>query len=86
MKDCLELLFHTLDELGEARLRRFRTYLSETSVDGCRPIPRGHLEGTDATDIGVKMKETYGEKGSVEVTLCILRKMNLTDFADKLER
>ncbi|XP_041961471.1 NACHT, LRR and PYD domains-containing protein 3-like isoform X2 [Alosa sapidissima] len=86
MEDPQHLLFCTLDELGEAQLKRFRTYLSERHVEGFEPIPRGQLEEADATDVAFKMKQTYGGEGSLKVTLNILRKMNLNDLADKLER
>ncbi|XP_076146087.1 NLR family member X1-like isoform X3 [Alosa pseudoharengus] len=86
MEDPQHLLFRTLDELEEAQLKRFRTYLSERRVEGFEPIPRGQLEEADATDVASKMKQTYGGEGSLKVTLNILRKMNLNDLADKLER
>lgn len=84
MEDCLHLLFCTLDELEVAKLGRFRAYLSEKNVDGLEPIPRGEMENADSTVVAFKMKEAYGEKRSVEVTLNILRKMNLNCVADKL--
>lgn len=82
----LDLLFRTLDELGFADLKRFRTYLSERTVEGCKPIPRGKLADSDATDVASKMQQAYGGEGSVKITLSILRKMNLNDLAEKLHR
>ncbi|XP_041960836.1 protein NLRC5-like isoform X12 [Alosa sapidissima] len=84
--NSLDLLFRTLDELESAELKRFRTYLSERTVEGFEPIPRGKLEGKDATDVASMMKNAYGEEGSVKMTLTILRKMNLNNLVDKLER
>ncbi|XP_076137510.1 NACHT, LRR and PYD domains-containing protein 3-like, partial [Alosa pseudoharengus] len=84
-ENSLDLLFGTLDKLGSADLKRFRTYLSERTVEGCEPIPTGKLEDKDATDVASMMKEAYGGERSVKMTLTILRKMNLNDLADKLE-
>ncbi|XP_076125545.1 NACHT, LRR and PYD domains-containing protein 12-like [Alosa pseudoharengus] len=84
--NSLDLLFRTLDELESAELKRFRTYLSERTVEGCEPIPKGKLEDKDATDVASEMKKAYGEEGRVKMTLTILKKMNLNDLVDKLER
>ncbi|XP_076139317.1 NACHT, LRR and PYD domains-containing protein 12-like [Alosa pseudoharengus] len=84
--NSLDLLFRTLDELKAEDLKRFRTYLSERTVEGCEAFPKGKLEDKDATDVASEMKKAYGEEGSVKMTLTILRKMNLNDLADKLER
>ncbi|XP_062408875.1 uncharacterized protein LOC134099867 [Sardina pilchardus] len=83
----IDQLFKTLDELKSAELSRFRTYLSEVDsvVEAFEPIPRGKLENSDATDVASKMKQAYGEEGSVKMTLTILRKMNLNHLADNLE-
>ncbi|XP_048104148.1 apoptosis-associated speck-like protein containing a CARD [Alosa alosa] len=86
--NSLDLLFRTLDDLESEDLKRFRTYLfdSEGNMEGFEPIPKGKLEDSDATDVASKMKEAYGGEGSVKMTLTILRKMNLNNLADKLER
>ncbi|XP_041961111.1 NACHT, LRR and PYD domains-containing protein 6-like [Alosa sapidissima] len=86
--NSLDLLFRTLDDLESEDLKRFRTYLfdSEGNMEGFKPIPKGKLEDSDATDVASKMKEAYGGEGSVKMTLTILRKMNLNNLADKLER
>ncbi|XP_076137441.1 NACHT, LRR and PYD domains-containing protein 12-like [Alosa pseudoharengus] len=84
--NSLDLLFRTLDELKAEDLKRFRMYLSERTVEGCEPIPKGKLEDKGATDVASEMKEAYGGERSVKMTLTILRKMNLNDLADKLER
>ncbi|XP_062394717.1 NACHT, LRR and PYD domains-containing protein 6-like isoform X2 [Sardina pilchardus] len=84
--NSLDLLFRALDELGSADLKRFKTYLSEKTLEGFEPIPKGKLEDSDTTDVASKMKETYQGEGSVKMALTILRKMNLNDLADKLKR
>ncbi|XP_062393572.1 NACHT, LRR and PYD domains-containing protein 12-like [Sardina pilchardus] len=83
-ENILDLLFRTLDELEEADLKRFKSHLSERTLEVFKPIPKGKLEKCDATDIASKMKEAYGEEGSVKMTRTILRKMNLNDLADQL--
>lgn len=84
MAQTLDLLFKTLDELGSANLKQFTTHLSQSTLEGFEPIPEQQLE--DATDVGFMMKETYGDKGSVKMTLSILRKMNLNYLAENLEK
>ncbi|KAG5277854.1 hypothetical protein AALO_G00092110 [Alosa alosa] len=83
--NALELLCETLDELETADLKRFRTYLSERTVEELKPIPKGNLEDKCATDVASIMKDAYEGEGSVKMTLTILRKMNLNDLADKLQ-
>ncbi|XP_062387348.1 stonustoxin subunit beta-like [Sardina pilchardus] len=83
--NSLHLLLNTLDELKKKDLKRFRMYLSERTVEGFEPIPRGKLEDSDTTDVASIMTDAYGEEGRVEVTLTILRKMSLNNLADKLE-
>ncbi|XP_062387361.1 NACHT, LRR and PYD domains-containing protein 12-like [Sardina pilchardus] len=84
-ENSLDLLLKTLDELKSAELKRFRMYLSERTVEGFEPIPRGTLEDSDTTDVASIMTDAYGEEGRVKVTQTILRKMNLNNLADKLE-
>ncbi|XP_062407797.1 NACHT, LRR and PYD domains-containing protein 12-like isoform X1 [Sardina pilchardus] len=76
-ENILDLLFRTLDELEEAELKRFKMHLSERTLEEFKPIPKGRLEKCDATDVASKMKEAYGEEGSMKMTRTILRKMNL---------
>ncbi|KAL2078774.1 hypothetical protein ACEWY4_026459 [Coilia grayii] len=82
----LDLLFRTLDDLASDQLKRFKVYLSEKgTAEGLEPVPRGRLEQCDATEVASKMKQAYGEEGSVKMTLAILRKMNLQLLASRLE-
>ncbi|XP_062393581.1 NACHT, LRR and PYD domains-containing protein 3-like isoform X2 [Sardina pilchardus] len=84
-ENILDLLFRTLDELEEADLKRFKSHLSERIMKEFEPIPKGKLEKCDVTEVASKMKEAYGEEGSVEMARTILRKMNLNNLADQLE-
>lgn len=84
--NIMDLLFCTLDELEQTDLKRFKMHLSERTLEECEPIPRGRLEGSDATDVAFKVMQAYGEGGSVTMTLTILRKMNLNNLADRLQK
>ncbi|XP_062393576.1 NACHT, LRR and PYD domains-containing protein 12-like isoform X2 [Sardina pilchardus] len=83
--NSLQRLFKTLDGLTSAQLNRFRVCLSETTVDGFEPIPKGKLENKDPTEVASLMKDFYGEEGRMKITLTILRMMTLNNLADKLE-
>lgn len=71
----MDQLFEILDRLAEADLRRFKTFLC-TQVD-FRPIPKGKLENSDATDVAMKMTEAYGPHDAMTITRNILRRMNM---------
>ncbi|XP_062393525.1 apoptosis-associated speck-like protein containing a CARD [Sardina pilchardus] len=83
---ALEQILRTLDELTSAELKRFRTFLSEKTMEGYGPISKGQLENSDPTDVASKMKAAYGDAGAVRMTLTILRKMNQNNLANKLEK
>ncbi|XP_063077005.1 NACHT, LRR and PYD domains-containing protein 1 homolog [Engraulis encrasicolus] len=79
-------LFIALDELPREDLTRFKAYLSEETMEGIKPIPKGQLETCGATELASKMKERYRKDGAVRMTLTILRKMELNDLADRLKK
>lgn len=54
-------------------------------VDSCKPIPRSKLEGQDRMDTVSCMIDSYGEAIAVEVSVAILRKMNVNNIADDLQ-
>ncbi|XP_062388782.1 uncharacterized protein LOC134077283 [Sardina pilchardus] len=75
-----------LYELESEQLKQFRTCLSEMKEEGFTPIPKEKLNDSDATDVVDKMREAYGEEDMKEITLLILRKMDLKIRpADELE-
>ncbi|XP_073726161.1 interferon-inducible protein AIM2 [Misgurnus anguillicaudatus] len=80
MASVLELLYETLDDLEEDKLKRFKSLLRH---DGS--IPASKLEKADATDTVDKMLECFGSKEAVKITINILRKMNQNQLAVKLE-
>ncbi|XP_072513194.1 NACHT, LRR and PYD domains-containing protein 12-like [Salminus brasiliensis] len=84
MVDSLSILLDTLDDLEEKNLKRFRLYLTQGKLDGFKPIPKAHLESNDPTDIASKLIDFYGTEESVKITLCILRKINQNELAERL--
>ncbi|KAK6300939.1 hypothetical protein J4Q44_G00290370 [Coregonus suidteri] len=82
------LLLTTLEELTEEQLKTFQSDLSSVQLPDCPPIPESQLENTDRQVIVDQMVKRYDSEGAVEITLWILRRMNLDlgDLAEKLER
>uniref|UniRef100_A0A8C7V414 Pyrin domain-containing protein n=1 Tax=Oncorhynchus mykiss TaxID=8022 RepID=A0A8C7V414_ONCMY len=80
------LLLTTLEEINPYELRRFQSYLTSGRMLGFPLIPESQLENTDRQDTVVQMVKRYGPERAVRNTLKILRRRNLDDLAEKLER
>ncbi|XP_073332623.1 caspase b-like [Pagrus major] len=81
-----QLILDTLDELGADEFKRFRWYLTQSVLDDCQPIRKGHLENADRPDTVNKMIDSYSEDMAVNVTAEILKRMNHNNAAEKLKR
>ncbi|KAM6941312.1 NACHT, LRR and PYD domains-containing protein 3-like isoform 2-T2 [Lycodopsis pacificus] len=79
------LLLDSLDQLGADDFKRFRWNLTQPVLDGCRPIPTSRLENKDRPDVVSRMTDSYGEEAAVNVTVEILKRMNLNNEAEKLQ-
>ncbi|KAK9536068.1 hypothetical protein VZT92_005881 [Zoarces viviparus] len=79
------LILDSLDELGADDFKRFCWNLTQPVVDGCRPIPTSCLENKDRPDVVSRMIDSYGEESAVNVTVEILKRMNLNNEAEKLQ-
>uniref|UniRef100_A0AAZ3QLL3 Pyrin domain-containing protein n=1 Tax=Oncorhynchus tshawytscha TaxID=74940 RepID=A0AAZ3QLL3_ONCTS len=86
MLDVPALLLTGLEELTEEQLKIFQFDLSSDQLPGFPPIPESQLENTDRQNTVDQMVKRYGPEGAVRNTLKILRRMNLDDLAEKLER
>ncbi|XP_036795890.1 uncharacterized protein LOC110485388 isoform X1 [Oncorhynchus mykiss] len=84
--DVPALLLTTLEEINPYELRRFQSYLTSGRMLGFPLIPESQLENTDRQDTVVQMVKRYGPERAVRNTLKILRRRNLDDLAEKLER
>ncbi|KAL1276311.1 hypothetical protein QQF64_035934 [Cirrhinus molitorella] len=80
MASVKRLLYDTLDDLEEGKLKRFKSFLRE---DG--PIPVSVLGKADATDTVDQMLDHLGQESAVKITLDILKKMNQNHLAEQLE-
>lgn len=80
-----ELLLEKLQDLTNDDYKTFKWYLTMKIVDSCKPIPRSKLEGQDRMDTVSCMIDSYGEAIAVEVSVAILRKMNVNNIADDLQ-
>uniref|UniRef100_A0AAY5EIV3 B30.2/SPRY domain-containing protein n=1 Tax=Electrophorus electricus TaxID=8005 RepID=A0AAY5EIV3_ELEEL len=78
-----KLLLDILEELKIEDLKKFQWHLIN-SVEDDKRIPKSHLENTDRLDTVDKMVQKYGPNGAVEITLAILKKMNLNHLAAPL--
>ncbi|XP_064815413.1 uncharacterized protein LOC135531206 isoform X3 [Oncorhynchus masou masou] len=93
MLDVPALLLTTLKELTEEQLKIFQFYLCAAQVSftsgrmlGSPPIPESQLENTDRQVTVDQMVKRYDPEEAVEITIWILREMDLDDLAEKLER
>ncbi|XP_042174820.1 uncharacterized protein LOC112238112 isoform X7 [Oncorhynchus tshawytscha] len=80
------LLLTTLEELTEEQLKTFQFYLTSGRMLDFPPIPERHLDNTDRQVTVDQMVKRYDPEGAVRNTLKILRRMNLDDLAEKLQR
>ncbi|XP_075939123.1 caspase b-like [Anarhichas minor] len=79
------LILDSLDQLGADDFKRFWWNLTQPVLDGCRPIPKSCLENKDRPDVVSRMIDSYGEELAVNVTVEILKRMNLNNEAEKLQ-
>ncbi|XP_075941440.1 NACHT, LRR and PYD domains-containing protein 3-like [Anarhichas minor] len=79
------LILDSLDQLGADDFKRFQWNLTQPVLDGCRPIPKSCLENKDRPDVVSRMIDSYGEESAVNVTVEILKRMNLNNEAEKLQ-
>ncbi|XP_064813178.1 uncharacterized protein LOC135528191 [Oncorhynchus masou masou] len=80
------LLLTGLEELTEEQLKTFQSNLTTVQPLGFPPIPESQLKNTDRQNTVDQMVKRYGPEGAVEITLRILRWMDLDDQTEKLER
>uniref|UniRef100_A0AAZ3RWW5 FIIND domain-containing protein n=1 Tax=Oncorhynchus tshawytscha TaxID=74940 RepID=A0AAZ3RWW5_ONCTS len=80
------LLLTTLEELTEEQLKTFQSHLTIGRMLDFPPIPERQLENTDRQNTVDQMVKRYGPEGAVRNIWRILRRMNLDDLAEKLER
>uniref|UniRef100_A0A8C7KEY3 Uncharacterized LOC109887372 n=1 Tax=Oncorhynchus kisutch TaxID=8019 RepID=A0A8C7KEY3_ONCKI len=86
MLDVPALLLTGLEELTEEQLKIFQISLTTVQLPDFPPIPESQLENTDRQNTVDQMVKRYGPEGAVRNTWRILRRMNLDDLAEKLER
>uniref|UniRef100_A0AAZ3R145 Pyrin domain-containing protein n=2 Tax=Oncorhynchus tshawytscha TaxID=74940 RepID=A0AAZ3R145_ONCTS len=77
------LLLTSLQELTEGQLKKFQ---SSGRRFGFPLIPESQLENTDRRNTMDQMVKSYGLEGAVSNTLWILRRINLYDLAERLQR
>uniref|UniRef100_A0A8C8J054 Interferon-induced very large GTPase 1-like n=1 Tax=Oncorhynchus tshawytscha TaxID=74940 RepID=A0A8C8J054_ONCTS len=83
------LLTDLLDHLEHDELKRFRFYLIDQTLEGFKPISRGHLpkcEHYDVTYIVEKMMAAYGDERALKMTMHILEKIPRNDLVQTMER
>ncbi|XP_023262777.1 pyrin-like [Seriola lalandi dorsalis] len=79
------LLMETLEELDNCEFEKFKWFLSTELMNGCKPIPKSYLEGKPRTETVSKMAQMYDDDSAVNLTLEILRRMNMNNTAQKLK-
>uniref|UniRef100_A0A3B3QWG4 Pyrin domain-containing protein n=1 Tax=Paramormyrops kingsleyae TaxID=1676925 RepID=A0A3B3QWG4_9TELE len=81
-----ELLPGYLEELPEDELKKFKYNLIHLVHEKYQRIPRGQLELLDRMGIADIMIRSYGEVGALHVMLEILKRMNLNNLVQKLNK
>ncbi|KAG9328081.1 hypothetical protein JZ751_016606 [Albula glossodonta] len=79
-----DLILEILEGLSKADFEKFKFYLSANVLEGCRPIPWGRLEDRSVTHVAALMRMSYSDK-MVELTLVILKKIQLNELVQRLE-
>ncbi|XP_018602411.1 uncharacterized protein LOC108931237 [Scleropages formosus] len=79
-------LLRCLEDCTEKELKRFKWHLCQRLRDCWEPVPRGRLEKLDEMDVVDAMVEAYTVEGALEITLHILRRMDLNELAFRLWR
>lgn len=75
-----ELLFETLEDLGDKELKTFKFHLHLPDMgDGFPPIKTCHLDNADRLDVASVMVQKYNQQ-AVEVTKKVLKKMSRNDL------
>nr|XP_023663967.1 apoptosis-associated speck-like protein containing a CARD [Paramormyrops kingsleyae] len=78
------LLLEYLKELDDDELKEFKWKLSHTKYKVLKPLPRGQVKHLDRIDLADRMISYYMEADALEVTLEILKNMNLNDLDERL--
>ncbi|CAB1344205.1 unnamed protein product, partial [Coregonus sp. 'balchen'] len=80
------LLLTTLEELTEEQLKTFMWFLTSGLLPDCPPIPERQLQNADRQVTVDEMVESFRPERAVEITVEILRRMNLDYLIEKLKR
>ncbi|XP_051235260.1 NACHT, LRR and PYD domains-containing protein 10-like [Dicentrarchus labrax] len=79
-----EVLWKTLEDLGDEDFRKFKWFLRDSDILGDLPvIPKSQLEKANRKDPVDKIIQTYNPQ-SVEVVKMILEKINRADLVETL--
>uniref|UniRef100_A0A3B3SWY7 Pyrin domain-containing protein n=1 Tax=Paramormyrops kingsleyae TaxID=1676925 RepID=A0A3B3SWY7_9TELE len=65
-------------------MKEFKWKLSHTKYKVLKPLPRGQVKHLDRIDLADRMISYYMEADALEVTLEILKNMNLNDLDERL--
>ncbi|XP_078142474.1 protein NLRC3-like [Centroberyx gerrardi] len=82
MATFVELLFKTLEDLGDEEFKSFKWFLAEC-LEGFPAIPKSRLEKADRQDTLDQMVQTYNTN-TLEVIKKVLMKINRNDLVQSL--
>ena len=80
-----QVLFETLDELGEDDFKRFKWFLKDERLEDSSTIPNSKLEKAKRWETVDLMTQNYTPPGAVEVTKQVLKKIKRSDLVLRLE-
>ncbi|XP_026215044.1 NACHT, LRR and PYD domains-containing protein 3-like [Anabas testudineus] len=82
------MLFKILEDLIDDDLKTFQWFLTlkPPVLDNCKRIAKSQVVNLSREDTVSRIIESYGEASAVNLTIEILRKMNMNDAAEKLKK
>ncbi|XP_039211330.1 NACHT, LRR and PYD domains-containing protein 3-like isoform X1 [Crotalus tigris] len=81
-----DVLLFALDDLSGEDFKRFKNKLSFSYFEEKDPIPWGKLKDAHTLDVLRLLLETYGDQGAQDVTIQVLRAINMRNSASRLQK
>nr|XP_060617123.1 NACHT, LRR and PYD domains-containing protein 3-like isoform X2 [Anolis sagrei ordinatus] len=79
-----DALLFALDDLRGENFKRFKNKLCFLKMEGKDRIPQSKLESADTVDTVQLLLGAYGQEGAKEVTVHVLKMINMRDSASRL--
>lgn len=81
-----DALLFALDDLSGEDFKRFKNKLHFSTLEEKERIPWAKLKDAPTVDVLRLLLEAYGEQGAPDVTIKVLRAINMRDSASRLQK